>query len=167
MDQSHGDIEGRIFPTDDGENGNKSDGENEDEEDEVNDVAYLKGLSFKSMIVASLFMIGYSFRYFPQEILSETVDAQHTLDRMKSLLSSFLLDENDEVRCQSFATYGHAVLGLLEHLNLDLQIEFLKYFNDVAISETVNVVLNRVFTTMTEWVNDLKNLLQKHMKSGI
>ena len=113
------------------------------------------------MIVASLFFVGYSFRYFPKEILSEAVDANHTLERMKTLLKSFLLDENDEVRCQSFKTFSQIVAGLIEHCNLDLQKEFLVHFNDVASSENVNIVLNRILTSMSEWSNEIKELISQ------
>lgn len=135
--------------------------ENEDnaEEEKKEDLAaYLSNLSYKSMLVAGMHLIGHSMQVFPDEILKESTDATTTVSRIKELLMQQELDDNQDVRCQSFKAFSQMTLGLMEFCNINIIQEFLNVFQDFAVYEETNIVINRYLGIINEWIDELQKL---------
>ena len=136
--------------------------ENEDnaEEEQKEDLAaYLSNLSFKSMLVAGLHLVGHSMQNIPDLVLKESADPAVAVTRMKQLLMEQELDDNQDVRCQAFKALSQVTLGLLEHCGTDVVQDFLNVFQDFAVNEEANLVINRYFGILNEWVMELKGLI--------
>jgi hypothetical protein len=134
--------------------------ENEDNEEEQKEdlAAYLSNLSFKSMLVAGMHLIGHSMHIFPDEILKESADPSMTINRIKQLLMQQELDHNQDVRCQSFKAFSQMTIGLLEYCNTNIIQDFLNVFQDFSVYEEINIVLNRYLGIINEWIMDLQKL---------
>jgi hypothetical protein len=135
--------------------------ENEDPEAEAKEnlAAYLSNLSYKSMLVAALHLIGHSMQTIPDHVLKESVDPMVAVNRMKQLIMEQELDNNEDVRCQAFKALSQTSQGLLQWCNINIIQDFMNMFQDFAINEMSNLVINRYFSIFNEWINEMKDLI--------
>lgn len=134
--------------------------EDEDKDEKKDDLeAYLSSLSVKSMLVAGHHLIGHSMQIFPDEVLKASIDPATTITRIKELLMQQELDDNQDLRCQSFKAFAQMTIGLAEFCNTDLTGEFLGLLQDFCVSEDSNIVINRFFVIVNEWLIDLQKLV--------
>ena len=140
----------------------KSENEGNEEEEKKEDLAaYLSNLSYKSMLVAGMHLIGHSMEIIPDFILKESVDPAVTVTRIKELLMQQELDFNQDVRCQSFKAFSQMTVGLIEYCNTNLIQDFLNVFQDFAVYEETNIIINRYLGILNVWVEQLKTLIGK------
>ena len=140
----------------------KSENEGNEELEKKEDLAaYLSNLSYKSMLVAGMHLIGHSMQIIPDFVLKQSADPIVTVNRIKELLMQQELDFNQDVRCQSFKAFSQMTLGLVEFCSQDLIQDFLNVFQEFAVYEDSNIVINRYLGILNEWLEQLKTLIGK------
>ena len=136
--------------------------EGETENDEIDLAAVMMGIPFKSMVVGLFKVVGHGFETYADEIMSLTQNKQmETLESVNTLLSCYQLDENEDVRCQTFESSCQLSIGLLKHCQLDKQSVMLTQLVDIASMEKLNLVINRIVSMTKNWFSATRSLISE------
>lgn len=134
---------------------------NEEEEEDENMNAYNMNISFKMMLIAAFKFVGNSMEILPDLVLKDSMDSTVAIDRMKSLFKELGLDENQDVRCQSFKAITQMSLGLLERCSTNISTEVMEIFHDFSMNEIDNLIINKFFGILNDWIKGVKSLVSQ------